>query len=286
MTPEEPTRRRSWRTEEVLQQLHARMDATGVDAVHRTRPRVRWVTWAAAAAAMIAVGVASTMMVRTPPALEARVVTTAAGQRRIVHLPDSTVVTLGPESTLRYTIGDSARAVELDGMAAFRVVHHSAHPFVVRARGAEATDLGTEFVVRAYSGDSSVHVAVASGTVALTNPSAAAPTSALTLRAGDVGMVRSHDAPVAVRQATAATYALWLNGSLSFDDEPLAAVAKELGRWFDADIRIADPALAKRRVSAMYHDATLGNVLDALASAMHFEYTRSGRAITVRPRSR
>lgn len=248
----------------------------------RTRRFAAWV-WTAAAAAIVLGVVLPSGLRRTPSrAAETRVISTPAGERRVVHLSDSSVITLGPSTTLRFTLTDKHRDVQLEGLAEFRVVHDSTRPFVVQARDAIATDIGTEFVVRAYATDSVVRVAVTSGEVSLTGRNAGAP--AITLKAGDVGLVASHD----VQRATKANAVLdvaWVDGGLSFDNEPLSHVAAELARWFDADIRIADSALANHRVSAVYNNATLAGVLDALATTAKLDYSRSGRTITLRPRA-
>ena len=98
---------------------------------------------------------------------------TIAGQRTLVPLPDSSVAILGPASTLRYAFNRGARDVVLDGMAEFRVVHDTSRRFTVRAGKAVVTDIGTEFVVRAYEIDSSVRVSVASGMVSLASATSA-----------------------------------------------------------------------------------------------------------------
>jgi transmembrane sensor len=96
-----------------------------------------------------------------------RVAHTGPGERLRLTLADSSSITLGPASTLRYSIQKTARRVELTGLASFTVTHDPNRPFIVRAGNAEATDLGTAFVVRAYSNDSTVEVAVSSGRVQL-----------------------------------------------------------------------------------------------------------------------
>lgn len=72
-----------------------------------------------------------------------------------------------------------------------------------------------------------------------------------------------------------------MDGGLSFENEPLRSVVLELSRWFDADIRIATPALGERRVSAVYHDPTLSGVIDALSATIGIHAVRSGRVITL-----
>src|SRR4029078_4850819 len=88
-----------------------------------------------------------------------RVATTGVGERLTIRLADSSVVTIGPVSTIRYSADANARSVALDGIADFNVVHDATRPFRVHAKNAVVTDVGTEFVVRAYAADSGVGVA-------------------------------------------------------------------------------------------------------------------------------
>jgi transmembrane sensor len=204
-------------------------------------------------------------------------VTTAAGERIEIKLADGSVITLGPASTLRYST-DAERNVSLEGLANFNVVHDAARPFVVKAGNATATDLGTEFVVRAYRSDSIVDVAVKSGLVALSGK------TRLDLRAGDFGRIHADGSTTRGTPSIAATRLAWTEGRLAFDDESLAGVAAELSRWFNVDVKIDDQTLAKRRVTAVYNAPTLDGVLEALTASFGIRVERIGRVITIAPR--
>lgn len=246
-----------------------------------TRPSRR-TAWAIAATLVVAAAGLGWYVAR-PHDVEWRVASTAAGERIVIRLADSSVVTLGPASTVRYAIGMSKRDVELVGLADFKVVHDAQRPFVVRAGNAVATDLGTEFVVRAYRDDSLVQVSVTEGAVSLARSGGS---SAIELRPGEVGHVATTDEPRLDTRPAARTYAAWLNGRLVFDDAPLADVAKELARWFDVDVRIASDALARRKVSAIYNSPSLTGVLDALGATLDVRVERIGRTITISERQR
>ncbi|CAN5424695.1 hypothetical protein BH09GEM1_BH09GEM1_40360 [soil metagenome] len=153
-----PSSRRPWRTDAEWQRLRSRMDQASADLEPR-RPWQRYVAGLAAACVVAAAGYVSIRR-SSHAAPEWHVVTTPAGGRATLRLEDSTVVTLGPSTTLRYALTTSRRNVELEGLANFRVTHDVARTFRVRARNAVTTDLGTEFAVRAYRSDSAVVVAV------------------------------------------------------------------------------------------------------------------------------
>lgn len=275
--PDQPGGRRPWETDREWARLSARIAA--VDAAP-AGGSFGWRPVAAIAAGIVAVAATGLYAVKHRSSGEpsSQVVSTTAGQRIVVRLGDSSMITLGPATTARITASNAHRVVELEGMADFRITHDSTRPFIVRANGTETRDLGTEFTVRAYSSDSSVNVAVTSGTVSFTSGGAADAT--VTLRAGEVARAMPGHAPtqqpVDARRVTS-----WIDGGLSFENEPLSSVARELSRWFDADIRIASPALGERRVSAVYHDPTLDGVVDALSATLGIRAVRNGRVVTL-----
>jgi transmembrane sensor len=279
---DEPIERRAWRTDDEWKRLSERIAA---EPLSRRQPARaipwRWVTAAALAAGMAATA-AVPLMRRSSGAVDERTMRTAAGERLVVRLSDSTVVTLGPATVLHVRTNATRRNVALEGEAQFNVVHDSRRPFVVSAGAARATDVGTRFVVRAYSGDTAVQIAVIDGIVSLSSAARTA-TAAIMLRAGEVGVVARDSSVRRAPAQIAASYAAWVDGRLSFDDTPLSAVGAELGRWFDVDIRITDSTLARRHVTATYNDARLADVLAALTTTLHAGYARTGRSIVIAP---
>jgi transmembrane sensor len=212
-----------------------------------------------------------------------RVATTGVGERVTIRLADSSVVTLGPVSTIRYSASATGRSVALvDGIADFNVVHDITRPFRVRAKNAVVTDVGTEFVVRAYSADSGVDVSVTSGVVAVSGGGGAS--DSVELRAGQVAFVTANGRATKVTGGTSAeTFAAWVHGKLVFDDVPLSTVAAELGRWYDVQIRIPDQQLARRHLSAVYNQPTLSGVLDAITATLPVRLQRAGSVVTILP---
>jgi transmembrane sensor len=274
--------RRAWRTDQQWDRLRERMDAAEplpVSAAWWRRPA----SWIAAAAAVgLAVAGIRWQMAREATR-EVRSVSTAAGERLELRLADSSLVTLGPSTTLHYRSTRTRREAEVVGLAAFTIVHDSARPFAVHAKTAVATDIGTKFVVRAYEADSGVEVAVASGIVKLTS---AVPSAPLYLRSGEVGRVTVAGAVTPIARANVERDTAWIDGRLAFDDQPLSDVAAELERWFDVEIQIPDQSLAKRRVSAVYNTPSLAGILDALTTTFGARVERHGRVVTIVPRTR
>jgi transmembrane sensor len=190
------------------------------------------------------------------------------------------MVTLGPASHASIAMGPRRRDVQLSGIAAFKVVHDANRPFIVRTALGDARDLGTQFVVRAYETDSTVEVAVSEGRVELRSLRGQA--SKVELAPGEAAVLVASGAIDVRRGVDVARATAWTSGRLVFDDVAFRDVAAELSRWFDVEIRIADPALAARRVSAVYSNPSLEGVLDALAAGLGASHERQGRTVTFR----
>jgi transmembrane sensor len=283
----EPSERRAWRTDEEWGRLRERI--TAGDLAAAAPPRIGWpVRWIGAAAALLIIGAGmSWRMLRSrtavAPAPAERVATTGVGERLTIRLADSSVVTVGPVSTIRYSVSATGRSVDVvDGIADFNIMHDATRPFRVRAKNAVVTDVGTEFVVRAYAADSGVDVSVTTGIVAVSSGAG----DSLELRAGQVAFVAANGRAAKVTAASAKTLAAWVDGRLVFDDAPLGTVAAELSRWLDVQIRIPDERLARRRLSAVYNRPTVSGVLDAITATLPVRYERSGNVVTLLPANR
>ena len=298
-----------------------RADRRAVVAIERVSvPEGAWWTrpwfWVAAVA-LISVG-AGTFLLRPfgPPAerraadarpLQSdqtfRKTTTRRGERATVMLPDSSRVTLGAASTLRYPLAFSRasrtgetryqRDLYLEGEAFFEVTADSLHPFVVHTRGAETRVLGTKFVVRANPNDSVVNVAVSEGKVALKAVSSSRPNGGkgaesanrvALLTRGEVGRVVRGDEAAVIVGADADRYLAWTDGELVFRDTPLREVVAELARWYDVDVRLAagtESILGSRRFTATFKNQRVDEVLTFLALSADVRLRRSGQSVVV-----
>lgn len=210
---------------------------------------------------------------------------TAAGERKSLVLSDGSRIMLGPESEIGLPrgYGRRARSVELSGTAFFDVAPDDRRPFHVRAGATTTRVLGTRFGVRAYPGGKAVEVAVEEGRVELridSLPSA----GAITLGAGQVGEMDSHGTGRMVESASPDRLLAWTRGRLVFNDEPLAAVARELERWYGVEIRIADPDLAARRITLSFAASALDPLLALIALTVDADVQRTGRTAVFQPR--
>lgn len=207
-----------------------------------------------------------------PPAM--RDYATPRGRRAVFRLLDGTEIMLNADSRLRVPVTFAAgqRDVYLDGEGFFRVVHDAARPFVVHTPDGAVRDIGTRFGIRAYSDAARERVAVVEGAVAVAET---------TVRAGQVATRSRTGAVRLVSRAKVENELAWTRGRLVFESVPLAEVAQRLGRWYDLDIRVGDPALADRPVTGSYGDEPVAQVLTLITAAVGARYQWHGRVVTI-----
>jgi ferric-dicitrate binding protein FerR (iron transport regulator) len=185
---------------------------------------------------------------------------------------------LSPGSVLRYSqnFPRERRNVALSGEAYFEVVHDERHPFTVRAGDLVATDLGTEFVVRAYPEDAHSKVVVRQGLVGIQGKKESRHIAPV--RPGQFGYLAADGRPV-VQPADTATAFAWTNGWLIFDRMALADALPQLGRWYDLEFRLADSSLAKIPLSGTFKEELTDSRLKLLAASVGTQYVRQGRVV-------
>jgi ferric-dicitrate binding protein FerR (iron transport regulator) len=101
----------------------------------------------------------------------------------------------------------------------------------------------------------------------------------VTLHPGQLATLFPRARPT-VSQVDTSIYLAWTEGRLVFTKTPLREAARELARWYDLDVRLADKSLANRHVTASFKDESPAEVLEYLANALDVRYERDGRTVT------
>ncbi|HEV7705426.1 MAG TPA: FecR domain-containing protein, partial [Gemmatimonadaceae bacterium] len=189
-------------------------------------PRFGWRARAIAAGLVVATALGASgwwkhnqeaqVAVASPP----RSYVTERGQRAEVTLIDGTRVWLSADSHLEVpqSYGATTRDVILEGEAYFKVQHDAKRQFRVHAGESVSEDLGTEFDVRAYPGDSGAIVIVSSGRVALHHATASGTQVESTqLSGGQMGRLDRSGA-VSVVDVDVDGSLAWRKGRLAFEE--------------------------------------------------------------------
>jgi len=255
--------------------------AKAVDALRvAPQPRVsrRLLRAALAAAAVVIALIGGSALLRRAP--QWREFATTAAQRMVVRLPDGTQVTIAPRSRVRYAADyGTHRDLYLDGEAYFQVAHDARRPLRVHTAASLTEDLGTAFAIRAYADQVATEVVVAEGRVALRRADTAASGPALLLGARDLGRLEQDGGATVRRGVDVARQLAWTRGVLSFDGTPLGEVVRTLERWYDVEIRVADSALAARRLTATFQNESIDLVLQRIALTVGLRVERADGSV-------
>ena len=186
------------------------------------------------------------------------------GTQKQIILPDGTVVTLNAESRLAYDcsrFGEKERLVFFDGEGLFDVAKDSLHPFVVQSDKLSTHVLGTVFNIRNYKTEDP-KVTLLSGSlkvVSLHN------NESLNINPGEQAVLteKNHLRSVTTSQTNAITS--WHNGEFYFDNQTLAEILCELGRWYNVSIIFKDKTSMNDRLHfKAYRNEQLSSIVELL----------------------
>ena len=200
---------------------------------------------------------------------------TTNAQRANITLPDGNTVSLNVASRLDVPVDypSGNHTVRLTGEALFTVTHHDATPFVVEAGAVATRVLGTSFAVRHYRTDTTTTIAVRDGKVTVQS---AVLTPNREMEVDRTGIV-------SVRPTSAGRFS-FATGTLRLPGMSLREAIPDLNRWYDADIRLGDPALAIQRIQGKVTTGSLSELADMLALTFDVRVVRDGRVLTLYPK--
>jgi len=212
-----------------------------------------------------------------------RDITTRRGQRATLDLTDGTRVVLGAESRLRLPADfgaagrQGAREVYLDGEGFFEVVHDSTRPFRVHTRLGIAEDLGTKFAVTTYPEMRELHVAVASGQVAILR----AKRALVTLGQGDVASLDPDGVVTLTRDVDVAPYFAAADGELLLNKTLFRDAVLRLERWYDITIQLRDTSLLARTITARFRTESAEQAIALVALSLEARAHWDGRTVVL-----
>ena len=174
------------------------------------------------------------------------------GKRTHVTLSDNSSVWLNSGSRLVFParFDKTQREVYLEGEAIFEVSHDKTHPFHVLTKDLEIEVLGTVFNVSAYRDDKETSAVLVEGSVELSYQG----TSFVGKREekmvpGYLASYNPESSSLNQKAVNTDLYTSWRMGYLIFEREPLPAIVRKVARYYNVDIRLADPELEKETFS-------------------------------------
>ncbi len=199
-------------------------------------------------------------------------------------LPDSTAVWLMSGSTISYPsdfTGNKTRNVRISGEAFFDVAKDPVHPFILNIGEIGLKVMGTSFNVMNYGDENQIQVVLKSGKVDLFKGKYSPDNKFVHLTPGELGTYKKDNPKFLISNVDVAKYTSWTEGILLFHDDPLADVLKKIGRWYNIDIEINDPAVSNFPFTATIKNENMDQIIDLLQYSTPFKYStyRSNGAI-------
>jgi transmembrane sensor len=234
-------------------------------------------------------------------------VSTNAGYKASVNLPDGSKVWLNRDSKITYD-GDfkgKTREIFLSGEAFFDIAKDKTRPFIIHTRTINLKVLGTAFNVRSYESGKETEAALVHGSIEVTLLNN--PDKKITLKPGEKILVKNsltvdtlstykksevndEDEPIAVLAKmhyygndSSIVETSWTKNRLVFYDERLDKIALNLERWFNVSVLIKEEQLKKGKYTAKIEEGdTLEEVLEALKAVEGFHYSINNKEVIIR----
>ncbi|KAA2239989.1 DUF4974 domain-containing protein [Chitinophaga agrisoli] len=272
-------------SEKILEKIHRDMPAPETVPPRKTVRLYNWRAVAAAAAIMLMAGIGYLAFNRQ--SMKQQVVA-ATSERKTVKLPDGSLVSLEPGSTLQYPqrFGKQSREVSLDGEAFFEVAHNEKQPFVIHSSLINTTVLATSFNVEARNAREA-RVVVVSGRVQVQAKSqTAGREQAMIITANKSAVYSTSTDQLEMRDAEddARFYAQKRMGKFIYKGVPLEKVVSDLERYYNAtittDVKIQGCVFNGDFDAADDLDKTLTLIAISLNASIHKNSSANSYTIT------
>lgn len=212
-------------------------------------------------------------------------VVTARGERKKIILPDSSVVNLNYESSLKYPskFSNTERVIEFSGEAFFDVTHDKERPFKVITEGLETTVLGTSFNINSYLQESDIKVSLVTGMVKIArldsshsedNHISLIPREEMAFEKSTQRMVKN---TFDVENTIA-----WKDGILIFKDVGFEEFIDRLEKWYDVNFQIFGPYPKDWGINGRYEKENLENILIGVKFVYDIDYSIQGNNVTLK----
>ncbi len=202
---------------------------------------------------------------------------TFAGVKGKVTLPDGSIVWMNSNSVLKYPrrFTGKAREVSLDGEAYFEVVKNPDFPMVVSTQsGVEVVVHGTKFNLSTYSNDETVTAALLEGSISIESSKKHLFTKPIHMKPNDVIVISKEKkvASLVRKNKQVEDYKAWKEGTLIFDNTPMQELVKMLERWHGVEIELTDSSLNEYRYTAKFQSESIVQIMELLKRTSPITY--------------
>ncbi|AKM07756.1 hypothetical protein AM2010_1690 [Pelagerythrobacter marensis] len=203
---------------------------------------------------------------------------TDVGEQRVVSLADGSRVTLNTSSQIAVRMSDGRREISLEqGEALFDVAPDPARPFIVRTADRYVQVLGTTFSVR--RDERRLDVVVLHGSVEVGDADSAKALARL--RPGDRFRERASEPGPILDRPDLEVETAWRNGELMLDQTPLGTAVREMNRYSETQIVLADPGIGKLPISGVFRTGDSASFARTISLMYGLKISKSDETVVV-----
>lgn len=279
---------RKFDTDAAWQKLKPRLEAVAPNDDLSGKGRIiRWPVWmAVAATTLIAVGLFFLFRDDHTKTIQYVVEISSGSTYKNSMLPDSSLVTLKPGSSLKYNLFEAGkeRRILLIGSARFKVKRNESKPFIVESEQGFVRVLGTTFTVETDSLDGAIKVSVIEGKVLVSNKpetKAKADSSAVIILPGQTAMLKNQG-KIKVQNENPQWLEFAFDKTLVFENTDLGSVAVMLGDLFKTRITLLGNGLENCRLTASFKQQSLEEILGIIGETFGLTVIKEGNAYALK----
>lgn len=207
-------------------------------------------------------------------------VKTNAGMTTSIVLPDSTLVYLNSESSLRYptSFEDNARKVELSGEAYFDVTHDARKRFVVSTPHHSQIEVyGTSFNVEAYQAEDRISTTLLKGSIGFLYKNPKGQLQKTLLKPNQKLVYEPQTGTIQCFTTSGESEVSWKDGKLIFKNTPLHEVLHMLGKRFNVEFHLTNKKLERFAFTGTFTNQRLEHIMEffRISSHIHWRYIES-----------
>jgi len=189
-------------------------------------------------------------------------VQTGIGQVERYGLPDTSLVTMAPDSAVAVSFTESTRVITLNrGEVFLSVESDRQRPFTVTAGTHSVTVIGTEFNVDYDAASDELEVAVTEGSVDVGRESGGKIRS---VKAGDVIFFKTSTDEGLRRGITPEQAGAWREGALHFDETSVRDALRQMNRYAPKPIVAADDRILHLTLTGTFEARNTASFIYAL----------------------
>lgn len=203
-------------------------------------------------------------------------VSTEAGQRSMVTLPDRSLVWLNAGTVLKYFPDKKERKVYLVGEAYFEVNHSPDYPFIVETGEVKIKVLGTKFNVSHYPGSKITEASLLSGKIAM---SFAKNDKVIAIRPGEKVSYNSENQIIYKTNSIEYNDFLWRQGVLVFENVSFNELIVKLERYYAVSFKYNRATFENIHYTGTIYNLDIRKVLEFINLTIPINYEIDNKTI-------